>query len=75
MNKLSVKERIKAFETREGDAHTDVKLRDGKPKRKKPTSKAFEEFESQGILIGFVSDTDILLWIMNSLVLECCDHR
>ena len=53
-NSLSVKDRIKAFEFFQNDQ--DVKLRDGsKPKRKKPTSKAFDDFESQGILIGFVS--------------------
>ncbi len=52
---VSVKDRIKAFETK--GTHLDVKLRDddGKPRKKKPKSKAFEEFESQGILIGFVS--------------------
>ena len=51
---VSVKDRIKAFESK--NDHLDVKLRDdGKPRKKKPKSKAFEDFESQGILIGFVS--------------------
>ena len=53
----SVKDRIRAFEAplpapRQGE----VKVREGiKPRKNKPTSKAFTEFESKGILIGFVS--------------------
>ena len=51
---VSVKDRIKAFESKNDSL--DVKLRDdGKPRKKKPKSKAFEDFENQGILIGFVS--------------------
>ena len=51
---MSVRDRIKAFESH--GSITDAKLRDGsKPRRKKPKSQAFEDFESQGILIAFVS--------------------
>ncbi len=56
---MSVRDRIAAFEAKKSDVH-DVRMRGdagdaGKPRRKKPKSKAFEDFESQGILIGFVS--------------------
>ena len=50
---ISVKDRIKEFEA--PPSHEAVRRDDSKPKRKKPKSKAFEDFETSGILIGFVS--------------------
>ena len=64
---LSVKDRIRNIE-RQGSptAAAEVRVRSSvtpasdannaaKPKKKKPMSKAFSEFESAGIIIGFVS--------------------
>ena len=52
----SVKERVDQIET--GDARIrDVEV--DKPKKKKPSSRAFEEFESSGVIISFVSTADI----------------
>ena len=54
-NVMSVKDKIRAFETR--NQQPDVRLREtATPKRKKPMSKAFEDFEREGILIGYVSN-------------------
>lgn len=49
---VSVKDRIKSFE-----ASRDFVARpsEDKPRRKKPQSEAFEQFEANGILIGYVS--------------------
>lgn len=50
---LSVKDKIKAFETKQlikGKEAVDH----GKPTKRRPASKAFEEFENQGIIIGLV---------------------
>ena len=50
---VSVKDRVKAFEGSAGaNGSQDQDL---KPKKKKPQSKAFAEFENTGLIIGFVS--------------------
>ena len=52
---IPVSDRINSFESSDTHAPGALRGRDEKPKRKKPTSKAFQEFESRGIIIGFVS--------------------
>lgn len=53
-NAISVKDRVQKFERKSpADSDIVVNKRDGsKPGKKKPRSKAFEEFESSGIIIG-----------------------
>ena len=53
---ISVKDRIKALETKPKDG-VNKPADPPRQKRTKPHSKAFEEFESKGIIIGFVSIT------------------
>ena len=56
----SIAAKIQAFEKTPDSS--DSILRDGtRPKKKKPTSKAFEDFESKGIIIGFVSSWGLFL--------------
>jgi len=55
-NVISVKDRVRKFERKTPpDPDMVVNKREGaKPGKKKPRSKAFEEFESSGIIIGMV---------------------
>ena len=68
----SVKDRVNKFEGKvPADGDKVVKRREGSStagKKKKPKSKAFEEFESSGIIIGMVC---VLSWqylIMGKMV-------
>lgn len=53
---MTVAERIRVFEKSKlgSVGKKEVKLRE-KPRKKKPHSKAFDEFEHTGVLIEFVS--------------------
>ena len=51
-----MKDRISAFECTSSAKPVQTQGKDAlKPKKKKPSSKAFQEFERSGIIIGFVS--------------------
>ena len=71
---LSVKERINQIEAGKAATGTAAPTWDSagdKPKKKKPTNQAFEEFESSGIMISFVrnilySYLDLFIQVMNS---------
>lgn len=51
---VNLKEKLKMFE-KSTDDQSKPNMRGGdKPKKKRPVSKAFEEFENSGIIIGMV---------------------
>jgi len=53
---VTMKDRISAFESTDSVKSVPTQEKDAiKPKKKKPSSKAFQEFERSGIIIGFVS--------------------